>query len=49
MQADVSKDVQVISFSASLSDGLSNQLLAFPQMYCIGVELSLLANLANGS
>ena len=36
------------SFNASFGGGLSNQLLAFPQAYCVGVELGLLANPTNG-
>ena len=35
--------------NALFSDGLGYQLPAFPQMYCIGVELGLLANPINAS
>ena len=37
------------SFNVLFSDGLSDELPAFPQAYCIGIELGLLANPTNGS
>ena len=48
MQAGMNGDIQSSSFNASFGDGLGNQLPAFPQAHCIGVELSLLANPTEG-
>ena len=48
MQADMNGDGQAPSFNTSFCDGLGYQLLAFPQVQCIGVELGLLANPTDG-
>ena len=35
-------------FNVSFSNGLGDQLPAFPQAYCIGIELGLLTNPTDG-
>ena len=37
------------SFNVLFGDGLIDQLLAFPQAYCIGIGFGLLADPTNGS